>query len=136
MKSIIAAFVLIPQLLLAQAVPGLLGQWKSEEVLYGRNVQFQVGFDFSATNAKINVNCLFTNGAKLFASAESSATYNVNEIFVNETKQTVTDDGIRFCRASISPGKWTAYFNGAGKMVLFVPAPYQAQFNLIPVLPN
>ncbi|MFZ3231651.1 MAG: hypothetical protein WA160_15690 [Pseudobdellovibrio sp.] len=130
--SLVATLVLTPQLLFANPVPGLLGKWDAERVLLGRGVQFHLTFDFTETQTELTVHCLFTDGTHLSSSANSSVVYNVNEIFLQESKQVITDDGVHFCRATLSPTKWTAYFNGAGKMVLFVPAPYQAQFDLIP----
>jgi len=132
MKFIIAAVLLIPQLLLAEPVQGLLGRWKSENVLYGNNVEFRLGFNFTANKTELNVDCTFIHGEHLQASTSSRACYDVNHIFIQETKEVVTNDGYHFCRATLAPATWTAYFDGAGKMVLFVPVPYQAQFTLVP----
>lgn len=133
MKFFIAALLLIPQLLLAAPVPGLIGRWKAENVLYGRGVEFRIGFNFAPQKTTIQVNCLFNMGARLSAQAASFTSYNANEILIHETHQTVADDGIHFCRATLIPARWTAYFDGTGRMVLFIPAPYQSQFNLVPV---
>lgn len=134
-SAVIASLLLIPQLVFATPVEGLLGRWKSQDVLYGDGVQFRIDFNFTPTKTTMNVNCFFTMGQRLRASATASTTYDVNNIFIREQKENVSGDGQHFCRASLYPAQWTAYFNGAGAMVLFVPTPYQAQFHLVPVTP-
>lgn len=136
MKFLIAALLFVPSLLLAAPVPGLLGHWQTETPLHGRGVDFDIHFNFTPTETELAVHCAFFQGAQLTAVTSSAVTYQNNEICVQEQHQTVTDDGVHFCRATISPARWTIYFDGTGKMVLFIPAPYQAQFNLIPVTTN
>lgn len=116
----------------AQAVDGIYGNWQTENSIYGQGVEFTVQFNFNDTSASVSVDCAFNDGVLLHASAESLATYDGNEIKIHEAKQTVSQDGQRFCRATMYRAIWTAYFDGTGKMVLFVPGPYQTnRFTLV-----
>lgn len=131
--SVIASILLIPQLSFAEPVPGLLGRWKTEGLLPGNGMQFRLYFNFSEHNTDLQVRCLYPNGTRLTATVNSNTSYDANNICIHERNQAVVDDGIRFCRATLNPAVWTAYFDGTGKMVLFVPPPYQSQFKLVPV---
>lgn len=143
MKSLISLFALLTlSSTLAFAttpvtapVPGLLGQWDAENVLLGREAQFRLTFNFSQFSSEMTVHCLFNDGSRLTATTNSDTAYSENSIFILENKQTITDDSIHFCRATLNKATWTAYFNGTGKMILFVPAPYQSQFTLVPHVP-
>lgn len=109
----------------AQAVDGIYGNWESENPMYGQGVQFNASFNFTETEVSLTVQCLFNDGVSLSASASSLATYDGNNIRIHEPRQAVIQDGYRFCRATLDRAIWTAYFDGTGKMVLFVPGPYQ-----------
>lgn len=117
----------------AKALPvdGLLGNWIAEEPLYGRDVQFRLSFSFTEEKVRLSVQCAFRDGQLLEASAVSDAHYSGNDIHILERNQGVVDDGFHFCRATLDRSQWNAYFDGTGKMVLFVPVPYQARFILV-----
>jgi hypothetical protein len=127
--SIITIFLTIPAL--AFPVEGLLGRWTAQNLTPGRGVYFQLSFDFQPESTRMTVKCLYERGGELEAQTQAHTGYNENEIYIHETKESVVSDGYRFCRATLQPALWTAYFDGAGKMILFIPAPYQTRFTLV-----
>ncbi len=106
------------------------GSWVAENTIWGRDVQFQLSFYFSPNETTLTVDCLYADGAHLQTSASSFVDYYGNDIYLRETKQTVSEDGIHFCRATLSPSTWSVYFDGQARMTLFMPVPYQSKFNL------
>lgn len=132
MKTVLFLFAFVSGMI-AQATPvdGILGRWTAQEVMMGRGVQFHLSFDFQENSTSLNVNCVFFDGAQLGAQVSAFATYEGNDIFIQETRETVANDGRHFCRATLQPTRWTAYFDGTGKIVLFVPVPYQTRFTLV-----
>jgi hypothetical protein len=115
----------------AEPVPGLLGRWVAEQPLYGRDVQFHLSFNFDEEKTTMTVQCAFRNGDSLQISAQAFTRYDGNNIFIVERNEGVVNDGFHFCRATLDRSQWQAYFDGTGKMVLFVPVPYQARFSLV-----
>jgi len=117
----------------AKALPveGLLGNWIAEETLLGRDVQFRLSFSFEEDHAQLSVECAFRDGQLLSTHAISAVHYDGNEINILERNEGSVNDGYHFCRATLDRSQWQAYFDGMGKMVLFVPVPYQARFTLV-----
>lgn len=115
----------------ALPVDGILGRWVAQETILGRGVQFQLGVDFNEFTTDLTVKCFFNDGAYLEAKTSAQVNYDGNDIFIQETRQAVIDDRFHFCRATLQPSRWSAYFDGTGRIVLFVPVPYQARFTLI-----
>lgn len=120
----------------AEPVPGILGNWIAEEALFGRDVSFRLGFSFQEETAQISVQCAFRNGQLLETSAVARVQYDGNNIFILERNEGTVNDGFHFCRATLDRSRWEAYFDGTGKMVLFVPVPYQARFTLVRDIPD
>lgn len=131
MKLSIALIMLLPQLLFASVNSEIYGNWTAENALWDRGVEFQLSFLFRPNYTALTVDCFFNDGAHLQASANSFASYYRNEISIQERKQTVSEDGFHFCRATLMPATWNVYFDQMGRMVLFMPIPYQARFNLV-----
>lgn len=117
----------------AKALPvdGLLGNWIAEENLLGRDVQFRLSFSFEEDHAQLSVECAFRDGQLLSTRAISAVQYDGNQIYILERNEGSVNDGFHFCRATLDRSQWQAYFDGTGKMVLFVPVPFQARFTLI-----
>ena len=115
----------------ADPVEGLLGSWTAQNFVQGRGVEFHMSFNFQEDTTQLTVKCYFYDGAFLEAQALTNAHYIDNEIYLQNSRQSVVDDGYHFCRATLQPSRWTAYFDGTGKMVLFVPTPYQSRFTLV-----
>ena len=134
MKNLIALFCLtLITTASASALPveGLLGHWKAQNTILGRDVQFQLSFNFEQEDTTLTVECLYHDGSSLVATTSAHTNYSANEIYIQEKRQSVVDDGYRFCRSTLQPSMWRALFDGTGKMVLFLPAPYQAQLTLV-----
>ncbi len=131
MKLLLSFVLLFSQLVFASPVEGLLGRWKTENAQLGNGVDFQISFDFTNFNMKMNVQCEFHDGAYLETSAMSAVDYKNNYIYIGENLETVANDGYHYCRATLRRSVWTAYFDGTGRMVLFVPTPYQTRFYLV-----
>ena len=129
--SFFTALILLPQILFADVNPEIWGRWIAQNYLQSRGVQLQLAFDFSPTAAQMTANCYFSDGAALQASTYSYATYFNNEIYIQETRENATQDGYHFCRASLAPSTWSAYFDYSGRLVLYMPIPYQSQFFLV-----
>ncbi len=115
----------------AEPVAGILGNWIAEETLFGREASFRIGFSFTNDQARISVQCAYRDGQRLETSAISSVQYDGNNIYIVERNEGTVNDGFHYCRATLDRSRWEAYFDGTGKMVLFVPVPYQARFTLI-----
>lgn len=115
----------------ALPVEGLLGNWIAEEPLQGRDVQFRLSFSFQDEYATLAVECAFRNGQRLSTLAVAAVQYDGNNIFILERNEGVVNDGFNFCRATLDRSRWEAYFDGTGKMVLFVSVPYQTRLILV-----
>lgn len=126
----------LPLQMKAEPVPGILGNWIAEETIYGRDVMFRIGFSFTEDRAHMSVQCAYRNGQLLETSATAAAQYDGNNIYITERNEGQVSDGFFFCRATLDRSRWEAYFDGTGKMVLFVPVPYQARFTLIKDIPG
>lgn len=135
--SILFLFVLaLPFSTQAVPVPGLLGDWIAEEPLYDRDVRFHLGFSFEENRAKLLVQCAFRNGQILETSANAAVQYDGNNIYILEKNEGSVNDGFHFCRATLERSRWEAFFDGTGKMVLFVPVPYQSRLTLVRDTPD
>ncbi len=115
----------------AHPVEGILGRWIAQETVFSRGVDFQLAFDFQTFSTALTVKCLFHDGAYLEAQTAARVVYQGNDIYIQESRQSLVDDRIHFCRATLQPSIWSAYFDGTGRIVLFVPVPYQARFSLV-----
>ncbi|MBC7421267.1 MAG: hypothetical protein H7328_11115 [Bdellovibrio sp.] len=112
----------------------VMGDWHALNRIGNPDTEFQVDFNFSPYQATIKVTCFFHDGAVLGAVTTSAAAYgfsNAYDIFIQNGSQVVASDGFRFCRATLQPTRWTAYFNGYGQMQLITQVPFQSQFNLV-----
>ncbi len=114
----------------ALPVAGLLGRWRAIDYVQGQNVEFDLRFNFQQDMTEMSVTCLYPDGASLETHAQASTNYSANEIYIQQTNNSVIDDGFHFCRATLQPTKWTAYFDGTGQMVLFVDVPFQSRLTL------
>lgn len=112
-------------------VDGILGNWTTQQPLPGRNVEFYLSFSFEQNRVITEVECRFYDGQVLSTRAMAEAAYDGNDIFILERNQGTVSDGIHFCQASLDRSRWSAYFDGMGKLVLFVPVPYQTRFILV-----
>ncbi len=129
--KLFSLMLIFSQIVLAAPVEGILGRWRAENTQVGRGVDFQLAFEFAEYDMKMDVQCHFYDGAFLETSATSSVDYDRNYIYIRENRETVANDGYHFCRATLQRSVWTAYFDGTGRMVLFVPTPYQTRFYLV-----
>lgn len=120
----------------AEPVPGILGNWIAEETILDRDVCFRLSFSFEEQHAKLSVQCAYRDGQLLEVSVAAAVYYDGNHINILERNQGLADDGFHFCRATLDRSQWQAYFDGTGKMVLFVPVPYQARFTLVRDIPD
>ena len=131
MKLLLSFVLLLSQFAFATPVEGILGHWRTEHPQLGRGVDFHLNFEFTKFDMKMDVHCDFHDGAYLETSATSSVDYDNNYIQIRENLETVANDGYHYCRATLRRSVWTAYFDGTGRMVLFVPTPYQSRFYLV-----
>lgn len=115
----------------AEPVDGLLGNWVADGPLRGRDVEFQLSFSFQPEQTQMSVRCLYRDGSSLSIQAMARTEYRGNDIFIMERNQGTANDGYHFCQASLDRSQWNAYFDGTGRLVLFVPVPYQARFFLV-----
>lgn len=123
--------VLFPFQTKAEPVPGLLGRWTAEEPLLGNNVQFYLTFSFEENRTTMGVECVYRDGSSLQAIATTNTHYDNNRILILQKNEGVVNDGVHFCRATLERSQWEAYFDGTGRMVLFVPTPYQTRLILV-----
>jgi hypothetical protein len=115
----------------ATPVEGLLGRWIAQEPIPGRDVIFNLAFNFCEDRTEMQVNCVYRTHQSLTATAVAQTVYDGNEIYLQENNENVVNDGFRFCRATLMPAQWEALFDGLGNMVLFIPAPYQSRLTLV-----
>ena len=120
----------------AEPVAGILGNWFAEETLFGRDVSFRLGFSFTEDRARLSVQCAYRDGQLLETFATARVQYDGNNIYITERNEGLVNDGFHYCRATLDHSRWEAYFDGTGKMVLFVPVPYQARFTLVRDIPD
>lgn len=116
----------------ADPVPQLLGRWKTEYPILGQGVQFRMNFEFSPDHTQLTVNCDFYDGTHLSSNVAARTHYLNNEIYIDENRQSVVDNGYRFCRSTLQIARWMAYFDGTGKMLLIVPGASPSQVTLVP----
>ncbi len=112
----------------------LLGNWRAINRIMTPDTDFQVNFRFSQGEVKLSVTCYFRDGALLSSSIRGAVSYgfsNAYDIYIQQAGQAVVSDGQRFCRATLQPSRWTAYFDGAGRMQLITQVPFNSQFILI-----
>ena len=129
--SFFAALILLPQILFANVTSGIWGRWIAQNYLQSSGVQLQLAFDFSPNTTQLTANCYFSDGASMQASTYSYASYFGNQINIQEVRENVTQDGYHFCRVTLAPSTWTANFDYSGRLVLYMPVPYQSQFFLV-----
>ena len=133
---LLAAFTILSVLIttksLAEPVPQLLGRWKTEYPILGEGVQFRMNFEFGPDHTQLTVNCDFYDGTRLSSNIAARTHYHNNEIYIDENRQSVVDNGYRFCRSTLQIARWTAYFDGTGKMLLIVPGASPSQVTLVP----
>ena len=117
----------------AKALPveGLLGCWRAQETLLGQGVNFQLRFVFQQDATEMEVTCLYPDSSWLRANVRAATNYSANEIYIQQTNQSVINDGLHYCRATLQPTRWTAYFDGTGRMILFAETPFQSRLTLI-----
>ncbi len=116
---------------MAYPLYGILGRWVALENIEGQDVRFQLRFNFNAYQTEMSATCLYPDGAWLQARAGSATAYQGNEIYIQQNSNAVIDDGFHFCRATLQPARWTAYFDGIGRLILFVNVPYQSRLTLV-----
>jgi hypothetical protein len=115
----------------ALPVQGLLGRWRAQNTILGPDVQFLLYFTFDLEFTTQTVQCLYLDGSSLIATTSAYTNYLAHNIYIQETRQAVVNDGYRFCRSTLQPSMWRALFDVTGRMVLILPAPYQTQLTLI-----
>lgn len=115
----------------ADPVPGLLGRWVAEHPVYDRDVRFNLAFDFQERRTTMSVGCYFRDGAYLETAATTSVRYDENRIQILVPNEGLANDGFHYCRATLNRSTWEAYFDGTGKMVLFLPFPYPSRISLV-----
>lgn len=129
MKLISLFSILLPTLFtsFAFAVPNqaILGRWHTVQPIVYPEVVFNLGFSFDYNYVRLTTYCNFRDGVRMSATATSAVRYNVNQINILQRREAVTQDGVRFCRATLDRSYWIAYFDGYGIMYLTLPAPYQ-----------
>jgi len=131
--KLFSLLILMASTVFAAPVPGLLGKWEAENVLMGRGVEFKLDFDFAEDEMEMTVHCYFYDGAYLQTSVRSHVNYRRQDILIRQTQETISNDGYRFCRATVTPSRWVTHFDYHGRMILHMPTPYQAQFRLVRV---
>jgi len=111
----------------------LMGRWISENILYNRGVELHTEFNFTNSTMTLTGSCVFPapHGTTLTATLSSQIEFNGNDLYILETKNSLVDDGYRYCKVYVQPTRWQFYFNGLGKAVLIAPVPYGAQFSLV-----
>lgn len=115
----------------AQPAPGILGRWRAEYPIRDQGVNFYLRFNFQSYSTQLDVLCQFFDGAQLQTSAIARTHYFNNDIYIDENRQSVVNDGYHFCRSTLQIDRWSAYFDGMGRMILFVSTPYQQRVSLI-----
>ena len=120
---------------LAQHNPNpVFGDWYAINRLADYNTEYQVEFRFTPHQVNLHVTCFFRDGAILSARVSAAAAYQYSyayDIFIQQAQQAVISDGARFCRATLQPTVWTAYFDGFGRMQLMTQVPFNSQFILV-----
>lgn len=114
----------------------IVGRWQAINRIGSFDTSFQVNFRFTSRDMGMRVQCYFRDGSMLSAMVSTPVVYSVSnayDIYIQRAVQAVVQDGQRFCRATLQPTRWTAYFNGLGNMQLIAAIPFGAQFNLVRV---
>ena len=75
MKLLLSIVLLFSQLSFAVPVEGILGHWRTEHAQLGRGVDFNLNFEFTKFDMKMEVQCDFHDGAYLETSATSSVDF-------------------------------------------------------------
>jgi hypothetical protein len=118
---------------IAQNLPAdqIQGQWQSKHPIYTDTAALHMTFVFSKTKMKLTTNCVYNDGSDLSASIEVQVQYLGTDLYIQESKQSIIDDGYKYCRVALTHAKWQFYFNGVGGAVLIAPIPYGMQFQLV-----
>ncbi len=129
--KLISLVLLFSQLVLAYPNHGILGHWEAQNPILGRGVEFNLAFEFTEHRMDLTVACHYYDGAHLQSSATSHVSYQGSNIIIHESIENVANDGFRYCSAALRPSVWTTHYDGYGRLVLYSPTPYQAQFFLV-----